>query len=568
MLNNEHPARILRYIGVSELPASVAVAAIAVLQYLFLIRLWQGYALKWMGDMISPNVVESGIAVSVGGALAIAWLSIRQTRSGTDAAKRLERPADNSSFDRIRSSLSRVAARSTLPKLPRLMYTPKNALALEAREFSGTDQSVVVGLMQRSEELQKPLSFAAMIGHEVSHLELSQTRGEVHARRVISVHFRILGWLALVFLLTIAFIDRSGLGSAPPFAGFVPIFDLTIYSALSAQFAILLLSSGVVFIYSYYFLVRREHIHDFRGSQLAGTDALAKYVFKSPGSFRERLQELADFFALHPGRRARRRVVLYRDFVLLSAITYPLILAQILPLGQLLTAGWQSEFSFDTSLWNLGDTLGTGLLLFMVVSADVERLGISVLLDRRNLVLVPIYAAIAGVATQIPRFVIEIIFGIRHELSITQIGVRLMTESLTGGFHVAIMVTLLLVVLAFLCAIRTAARGEAITRRGTLVHLGTKVAIAIGAFTISSLRSPQFVFDVFVLLGLVVGFNILFNLLAIRCPACNRQRGNAILLNSRCSCGHEQLEVLRRFHSEPYSTHVVGAGQECGESIS
>jgi hypothetical protein len=63
-------------------------------------------------------------------------------------------------------------------------------------------------------------------------------------RRAVALHFHIFGWLVATFVLLLGFIDRRGLGSAPPFAGFVPVFDTTIYVQLGAQFAVLLLSSA------------------------------------------------------------------------------------------------------------------------------------------------------------------------------------------------------------------------------------------------------------------------------------------------------------------------------------
>jgi hypothetical protein len=57
-----------------------------------------------------------------------------------------------------------------------------------------------------------------------------------------------------------------------------------------------MLSSAIVFVYSYFFIVRPEHIHDFRGSQLAETDALAA-VFAT---------QQADGFSARQPRYARK----------------------------------------------------------------------------------------------------------------------------------------------------------------------------------------------------------------------------------------------------------------------
>jgi hypothetical protein len=55
-----------------------------------------------------------------------------------------------------------------------------------------------------------------MLGHEVSHLELAETRIEIGTRRAVTLHFRIFGRLVAIFVLLLGFIDRRGLGSTPP----------------------------------------------------------------------------------------------------------------------------------------------------------------------------------------------------------------------------------------------------------------------------------------------------------------------------------------------------------------
>ena len=72
-------------------------------------------------------------------------------------------------------------------------------------------------------------------------------------------------------------VEMTSAGSSPlspamESGGFVLVFDSTIYVQLAAQFAVLFLSLAIVFVYSYFFIVRREHIHDFRGFELNGED--------------------------------------------------------------------------------------------------------------------------------------------------------------------------------------------------------------------------------------------------------------------------------------------------------
>jgi hypothetical protein len=276
-----HPTCLLARIGISDGPALVAIVATIALQYAFLAKLWEGYPIRYMDDVIHHNVVIAMGALSLIGGALIAFFSLRRWRLGVKSAKRLERSATHQSFDAIQIELRTIAARSTLSSVPILLYTPRNANALEVREHNGNlEKAVVVGLDQRTYQREEPAAFAAMLGHEISHLELGATRAEIGMRRAVILHFRVLGWLIAIFVLLLGFMDRRGLGSAPPLGGSVPIFDVAIYVQLGAQFAVLLLSSAIVFVYSYFFVVRREYVHDFRGSQLARSSALTA-VFSS-----------------------------------------------------------------------------------------------------------------------------------------------------------------------------------------------------------------------------------------------------------------------------------------------
>ena len=56
-------------LGVSEVPAAIAVAILAALQYVFLAQLWRGFPLKALdNNAVHVNVVVTGIAVTLAGA--------------------------------------------------------------------------------------------------------------------------------------------------------------------------------------------------------------------------------------------------------------------------------------------------------------------------------------------------------------------------------------------------------------------------------------------------------------------------------------------------------------------
>ena len=461
----------------------------------------------------------------------------------------------------IRAALKTVAGRSTLASAPTLLYTPKNANALEVRERGGAcEKAVVVGLGQRAYQCREPAAFAAMLGHEVSHLELAATRVEIGTRRAVALHFRIFGWLVAVFLLLLGFIDRRGLGSAPPLGGFVPVFDTTIYVQLGSQFAVLLLSSAIVFVYSYFFIVRREHVHDFRGSQLAETDALAA-VFatqQADGFLAQLATAVKAFFALHPNPAARFRVLKRHDLILLSAILYPAVVSGLEPLILLLSAGWRDFFGVAPEIWNLGLTIAAGLFLYAVLRADLARLGLGLLLDtRRYALLVPVYALVAGVATQIPRFILEILFGLRRSFPLSVIFERIWNGSVVGGGRIALMTAAILALLAGLNAVRIAATGEANAGKWRMIDGVLSALIVAGAFTIASLSTVAFVLPVLSLCIIVALVYATWFSVVNGCIGCGRRRFSALRLGTRCGCGTEHLPMLRRWTTQPFEKQGV-----------
>ena len=555
--DNTHPARLTARLGVSEAPAAAAVAVLAALQYVFLAQLWRGYPLKWAGDLIHMNVVVTGLLLSITGSVAIFAASVLRWRRGVAAARRLEVEASTTTFDGIRNALAWLSQRSTLTEPPQLRYTPKNASALEVREADkNAKRGVVVGLGQRKRQASDPDAFAAQLGHEVSHLELAATAVETRARSLVVVHFRVLGWLLFVFLLVVAFIDPRGLGSAPRAWGFVAVWNPTVYLHMSYQSVVLALSSLIVFVYSYYFVVRREHLHDFRGSQLVGSSVLADRVFAAKASYASRASAVVDFLQLHPTVSARRRVIRTRDLILLSVALYPFIVAGAQPLSMLLLTGWQDVLGLEDHWWNLAVTVAAGVILYLVLCADMVRLGLGALLHRRFLLKVPVYAALAGAATQVSRIIFEFVFGLRKGFPLDVIVDRIWTGVVSGGGKIALMVALVLLAVAYLAAICIAATGEQRAGRHSAVFHVVGGAATVGAFCAASLTSLEFIVEVLVLVMIAVSASIAYIAMKNHCIACGRRRFNATLLRTTCACGCEHLPLLRRWTEQPYAQHL------------
>jgi hypothetical protein len=100
---------------------------------------------------------------------------------------------------------------------------------------------------------------------------------------------------------------------------------------------------------------------------------------------------------------------------------------------------------------------------------------------------------VAGL-TQVPRTILEILFGIRREFSFDQIVERIWTGTLSGGGRIALMTTAILGLLAWLNAIRIAAVGEANANRWSAVDGTISAMLVVGAFTIASLSTPSLSF--------------------------------------------------------------------------
>ncbi|BBQ01251.1 hypothetical protein BSFA1_63790 (plasmid) [Burkholderia sp. SFA1] len=547
---NVHPAVLLQGLGVSETPTGIGVALVAAFQYFFLIKLWEGYVLRRLGDVVHPFIGMTGMMTSVAGAGAILCIFRLRQKRRSKANHRIEKPATNASFTAIRRSLERVVGRSTLKRSPELRYSPKDALALTSRETaSGDGQSIVVGLHQRERQGADPDAFEAQLAHEVSHLELAATAIESGVRRAVALHFCVLGWLVAVFTLTLGFVNPRGIGS-----GFEPVFDARLYFRLIPHALVLAFSTAIVFVYSYFFVVRREHIHDFRGCQLAGNDLLATRIFEA-ATTRDRFgQGIVDFFRIHPTASARRRVLLTRDLILLSPLLYPLIVAGIMPTMLLLLAGWRDVFHIDPISWHVGLTIADGVMLFLLLRADIARLGLSVLVRRRYLLLVPLYAITAGVATQIPRLLLEASTGIQKGRSMDAIARRTIADFMSGGLHVTVMIALTLVLLAYLTGVRIAVVGETRgTRRGHDLMLAV---IAVCAFTAISLQTAAFIFTVMVVAGGISMLYLLLILVTRRCVACGRHRLSALRLAPRCRCGHDLLPNIHVWTRQGYAHHL------------
>jgi len=264
------------------------------------------------------------------------------------------------------------------------------------------------------------------------------------------------------------------------------------------------------------------------------------------------------FFVLHPNPAARYRVLKRHDLILLSAILYPAVVSGLEPLILLLAAGWRDFFGVTPEMWNLGLTMAAGLFLYAVLRADLARLGLGLLLDvKRYSLLVPVYALVAGAATQIPRVILEILFGLRRGFPFSVILDRIWSGSVVGGGRIALMTAAILALLACLNAIRIAATGEANAGKWRAIGGLLSALIVTGAFTIASLTTFAFILAVLLLCVSVAVVYATWFVAANGCSGCGRRRLSALALRTRCGCGKDQLPMLRRWVTEPFEKQLV-----------
>ncbi len=532
-----HPAKLLNKIGITDRLSGIAIVCIAVLQYLFLAKLWEGYLIRYMGDFVHPYVVWTGMIVSCIGVAVIAYSSLTKWSVGNKSAIKLEKPATHESFQAIQKKVTKIGLRAELEELPVLYYTPKNSDALQVRDSIKQPSRLIVGLNQRRANAIHPDAFEAQIGHEISHLELGETKKEVRTRLLLSLHIKSLSLLVIIYLVALGFIDTLGVDYNGKLGGLAPTFTYEVYRPFQMHAIPLALSTIVIYVYTVFFLVRREHAHDIRGSMLAGNNVLADSVFE-PNSRKETFfSKINDFFGLHPSYSSRAQIVLNKDYILLSIVLYPLIVAGIQPLVLLLTAGWDNIFDIETNWWNLKITTISALFLFMILRADVVRIGLDWLINRPSPNKILFYVFSAGLATQLPRLIMQIVHGMRHEIPVSGIAFRFVDGLVHGGGKVILLLACVLVLCSYLCSVRLAAFGEQTSYFVRSFESIFVALIIVVGYMISSLTSISFLGMLIFLLCLLSVVYLVVLIIFSDCKGCGKKRKNSVFLHSRCSCG-------------------------------
>ncbi len=553
-----HPFRLLQAVGISEIPAGIATAIVVLLQYVLVLKLWEGYIVQNVGKHIHSTVAVTGSALSIAGVLVIIGISLYRWHRGSHAARQLERPATHASFEPIVDALDRVSKRSELESSPALLYTPKNAVALEVRHDRNFPQgAIVVGLHQRARQKEQAMAFDAQLGHEVSHLEIRTTAREILVRRGYSLHTRSLAWVVAVFALTLGFIDPGGLSSDTPYSGFMPVFSSMVYTGLPAQLLVLVLTWLIVLIFTHFYLVRREHLHDIRGSQLAGNDSLETQVFDPQSRTAAWFDPLVDFFALHPTASQRSAILRRRDVILLSVAFYPFVVVG-LQAYILLLAGWPSFFAIELVWWNLGLTVFSGCLLYLLLAADLRRLALGTLLRRNAIVWqIPAYAFFAALATQLPRVLLEFVYGVRQGDMINEIVTRILFGLLSGGSNIIITMFVLLVASTYLYGVRLAANGERRFVGSRIIDHVAGLLLVTGGFVSISLTTDAYRLHTLTGIIGVVLVVVLLTSVSSRCGVCRRRLWGSLWLRAECACGNDTLPILRYLESHEFAEPQV-----------
>jgi hypothetical protein len=203
-------------------------------------------------------------------------------------------------------------------------------------------------------------------------------------------------------------------------------------------------------------------------------------------------------------------------------------------------------------------TVASGLTLYTVLCSDFARLGLGLLLGaKRYVLLIPVYALLAGVATQFPRIILEILYGLRHDFSFSHVAGRIWTGTLAGGGRIVIMIASIIALLACLNAIRIAAVGEVNAGRWSVIDRTISAVLVIGAFTIASLSTPAFMLYVLTFCLLVFLLHATSFAIACRCINCGRRRFSAMQLSTRCSCGQDHLILPKLWTRKSFEAQAI-----------
>lgn len=556
-----HPALVLRRLGVRDRHVGTAIGILLFFQVIVALIIFKNYQELDTGfavrGVLAPGLIPSPFVLAV---VVAVWLLLRALR--TDArSRRSVKPASNVSFNDLRMELEHVRLKSIVTVPIELLYHPRQSDASFATERD-KQPAIVLGPGFRELQRKCPLLVRAVIGHEISHIELNETRRETWLRRALSVYCILTAGLFASVWMMMVFLQPSEIGGRL-IAGIEPLIPKPspdVLGRFGGHTIVMLLDVVAVIVFGFFFVARRELMHDFRASQLANSTALAKeffaprcYTVIQRGILFRFLAKGRAFIGLHPSDCERAARIERRDFIALNAGLFPAIGGMLFPSLLLLTAPAQDIFGLSKGLANILALFVVAVLTFLVLRADSVRFGVSMVINRFSFRCFFQYCAVLGSFSILTGVLLSFWYFYRDGHAF-EVLLSNCVGLLVGGVRLFVLYSLALAVLSYLVAVRICALGDAKARPFALFFEQGIAAfvVLLGQTAISYAKMPRLAF-VAAGLSLAVGmFGAIVFFLFARCEHCKKLRWAVLRLSSRCNgCMYEHASELAAITSVP-----------------
>lgn len=532
-------------LGISDKPAILAVAYLLIVQLGFLAVLFRNFFVASQGyelEGLAPFVL--GL---MGTTMTILWggWQIHTMRRRLATSSSLERPAIHATFHRTRELMSSIVARSALQRDVALYYHITNERALHVTERNQGPDRLVVGLGRVMSAEHQPQLMEALLGHEVSHLEMRQTRFETWARFSLLLYVRLSAAVLATMVILAAYLGPAVEENGRAIASLFPPSNSRALMAFVLPITFQVCISSAVVTFAYFLLIRREILHDLRATQLAGHFALIRRCFQPECQairgkpFLERLREIwRDSRGLHPTACRRAQALQRQDWVLLDTGLYPLMAGFFISTPLLLAGPIAPVFEWDEHVRNWVATPIGGLLVYAVMRSDIGRFSAQRIQGKPWLVSLIRYSAFAAAGSMIVGSIIVLRYSVVRA-GWTQAALYVFEVQTPRIFAEMLFVFCLLLVGSYLVALRRLIQGRHGRRpaRTWMAESGLALAI-VSAFAVKSI---PFTAVAAFLFALVLGSALLWAVAAAvrsRCDACGARRLDAMALRQSCSkCG-------------------------------
>ncbi len=400
-----------------------------------LVRLYQSYGLSLSIPVFLLFCVSMIISLTI---LVVKYfLSIRQQLVDT-IVRTKQSPSEKASiyltFQKLIKDIEHLKTEQKLLKHINFRYDPmSDDISGKVRKYEKRPLIIISrGLVKHYSK--EPRQALAIISHELSHVELDDIRFTNVIRWMLRLYLYVftLSSLAL-FLIYLIGVDKfleGGYLTEQVVGG--PFRILAPYGVVAS----VLLAS---YMYAHYYLVRREHLHDYRAIEILKNSQPLIEIFqnrklnKANNSWRDRtLQYLKYFIRFHPTPSSRLNYILNKDPLRVDTLVYPAITGIVLAhLAPVIYVFIDSYFSASESFINLFNTGILAIITFVILRSDVSRFSVRFLEGKIPVLQILKYAFVVSTSSILSIFFVVILLGItRLDLSLE---INSIAHILSGG---------------------------------------------------------------------------------------------------------------------------------------